>query len=527
MPLPTPQQRAVLDAVRDDRPNLAVNAVAGAGKTTTIVGACRAAGAGSGFVAFNSHIVEELRTRLGAAAQASTLHSLGFRCLTRAFPSIRKDDRKVKAHLERLYPHLHREGRGKWAGRKFIKNEWRGLADAVSVIRQANCFPSEDLAAVEAACWAREVELPTNPADRTKFFELAEETAVEVRADTAACDFDDMIWMPVQLGLARPQFSTLFVDETQDLSPVQQALALASGDRLVIVGDPNQSIMGFAGADAQSFDRLTRRLGEAARGARELPLSHCFRCPESHIRLAALLVPRITTAAFADEGEARDAAPAELLRASRPGDMVLCRATVPLIRLATRFIAQDTPVLIRGRAIGEDLESLLAQLAPSTPADLAKLLDLWLADQVEKLEAADAPDFALERARDRAVGLGALAFRCDTIAAVRTRLSALFGDDKASNRVLLSTVHRSKGLEAERVWLYEPGLMPGRGGGQELNVLYVALTRAKQSLFFVDDEVRRADRFDEWVRRAAEGCTRADLTEHPTRDEEDEPCSTS
>jgi len=340
-------------------------------------------------------------------------------------------------------------------------------------------------------------------------------------------EFDDMIWMPVQLGLVKPQYRTLFVDETQDLSPVQQALALASGDRLVIVGDPNQSIMGFAGADEQGFDRLTKRLAEADRGAREMPLSNCFRCPESHIRLAQMLVPRITSAAFADEGEARDSNPTELLNDARAGDMVLCRATVPLIRLATRFITRDVPVMIRGRSIGDDLESLLTQLAPDTPADLARLLDLWLADQVEKLEAADAPDFALERVRDRAVGLSALAFRCDTIAAVRARLHALFGDDKAATRVLLSTVHRSKGLEAERVWVYEPGLMPGRRGGQELNVLYVALTRSKQSLFFVDDEVRRADRFDEWVRRAAEGCTRADLTDHPTREEEDEPCSTS
>lgn len=516
--IPTPQQRAVLDAIRDGSSNIAVNAVAGAGKTTTIVQGVKHAGPGCGFVAFNSHIAAAIKERLNGSAQASTLHSLGFRNLLRKFDGMTKEDRKVKQHIERLFPELHREGRGKWAGRKFLRDEWAGLPDAVSVVKQINILPSEDPETVESACWSREVEFPVGCDSKGKFFNLVEKTIEETLADTKACDFDDMLFMPVRLGLVRPDFRTLFVDETQDLSPIQQELAVGSGERIVIVGDPAQSIMGFAGADVRSFERMCNRL-DSPRGFQQLPLSSCFRCPESHIALAQLLVPRIESGAFADEGDVSECIPPELIAGVRPGDMVLCRNTVPLIRLAMKLIANGIPMLVRGRAIGEDLETLLRQLAAPSVAELAYRLERWEADQIEKLEASDAPEFAVERIHDRVAGLKALIEPCQTIAEVERMLQKTFGDSTSVPVVLLSTIHRAKGLEADRVWLYEPGLIPSRAGEQqEMNLLYVALTRAKQSLFFVDDQVRRRLPAREWVAGVAAGNHRFDLTHKPVRE---------
>jgi superfamily I DNA/RNA helicase len=84
----------------------------------------------------------------------------------------------------------------------------------------------------------------------------------------------------------------------------------------------------------------------------------------------------------------------------------------------------------------------------------------------------------------------------------------------------LSTIHRAKGLEADRVWFYEPGLCPSHAGDpQELNLLYVALTRAKKSLFFVDDTVRRRASVANWVRAVADGHSRHDLTDRSLTEE--------
>ena len=69
-------------------------------------------------------------------------------------------------------------------------------------------------------------------------------------------------------------------------------------------------------------------------------------------------------------------------------------------------------------------------------------------------------------------------------------IDRLFSDDNAP--VTLCIVHRAKGLEADRVWIIEPDLMPASWKHQqdwqreqEHNLLYVALTRAKQKLFIV------------------------------------------
>lgn len=97
----TPQQQAVLDTIRDRRQNVAVDAVAGAGKTTTIVKACALAGPQAGFLAFNKHIAAELKDRLGGTAEASTLHGLGFRILAQ----------KARGELNLLYVALTRARR--------------------------------------------------------------------------------------------------------------------------------------------------------------------------------------------------------------------------------------------------------------------------------------------------------------------------------------------------------------------------------------------------------------------------------
>lgn len=517
---PTPQQQAVSDAVRDRSEHLAVSAVAGSGKTTTVVRACAVAGGRVGFAAFNKHIADELKLKLAGRADAVTLHGLGFRTLVRNRPGVEVDDRKTRRHLEQLFPSLHREGRGRWAGRKFLRDEWSGLVDAVSVCRQRNALPSEDRSGTIRAFYRQDVDLP-DPKRIDDFLGYTEEALDSMLGDFAAVDYDDMIFMPVRLGLVKPEYATLFLDEAQDLNPAQQELALAAGERVVLVGDPRQAIMGFAGADVRSFRTLCDRLGVAERGLAELPLSCCFRCPESHLRLARILVPHIEARPGAEAGELAERRPAELLAGVKPGDMVICRNTAPLVSLAYALISRQVPVLVRGRKIGDGLTALARQLRAATPADLVFRVTEWERDQIEKLEAADAPDEARERVRDRAASLRALAEQAESLDELTALIGRLFDDARPTDRVLLSTVHRAKGLEADRVWLYEPGLMPSRPGDpQELNLLYVALTRAKKSLFLVDDSVRRKDGAALWVCRVAEGESRFDLTERPAQEGE-------
>jgi len=523
---PTEQQQAVLDTVRDGAQNLTVSAVAGSGKTSTMVEACGVAGPKTCFVAFNKHIVDELKQRLRGTADTLTLHGLGFRLLQEHCPGITLDKGnqvKTKRILRALFPALHREGKGRWAGFFFLKEPWDTLPDVIDVCRQQTITPdtAAEIHAVRTACLRQGIDAGSE--SDSLYWERAAKGTRAVLEDFTSCDFTDMIAQPVYHGWVRPQYRTLFVDEAQDLSPMQHALALGSGERIVAVGDPRQAIMGFAGADVDSFPSMTSKLSERNHGCSTLPLSCCFRCPTSHLALARRLVPCITARDGAGEGILRNATRDQLLERSEPGDLVICRNTAPLVSLAFAFIRARKPCMVRGRGIGEGLKALVRRMRATTIPGLMDSIQRWRADQTEALQSEDgAPDEALQRVIDQSDSLFVLAADSSSVEELLQTIEELFSDKEPNNLVCLSTIHRAKGLEANRVWIYEPGLMPSRPGVmQELNLLYVALTRAKQELYLVDHETRRKDATTEqWVKNVANGFSRWELVERDEQPEE-------
>ena len=102
-------------------------------------------------------------------------------------------------------------------------------------------------------------------------------------------DFVDMIYFPVYFNMNVPyslrnSLDTVLIDESQDLSQLQQLFIrkLNTGfNRFIFVGDRNQSIYGFNGADTEAIDRIKFNFTP-----KELPLSICYRCPEKIVRLA-------------------------------------------------------------------------------------------------------------------------------------------------------------------------------------------------------------------------------------------------
>src|SRR5438874_9810909 len=90
-------------------------------------------------------------------------------------------------------------------------------------------------------------------------------------------------------------------------------------------------------------------------------------------------------------------------------------------------------------------------------------------------------------ADDRVASLKAIMAHCQTPADVFASMNDLYSGRAA--RVTLSTVHRAKGLEAERVIILRPDQLPLAvtrhwEKRQELNIEYVALTRSKRELVF-------------------------------------------
>ena len=103
--------------------------------------------------------------------------------------------------------------------------------------------------------------------DETSRFADAASLYAKMLDERKACDFDDLLMKALKLwqcpdnlpaGTTR-RFSYLLVDEFQDINEMQYQLLSAwskGGRQLFVIGDPDQSIYGFRGANAACFTRL-------------------------------------------------------------------------------------------------------------------------------------------------------------------------------------------------------------------------------------------------------------------------------
>ena len=269
-------------------------------------------------------------------------------------------------------------------------------------------------------------------------------------------------------------------------------MSLSRKGRLVTVGDRNQAIYGFAGADVESFNLL----GTIPHTVK-LPLSVCYRCDADIISLAKELVPQI---------EARDNAPAGIVSNNsviadvKDGDMVLCRVTAPLVSLCMRYIAQGVKAYVKGRDIGKNLINLIKKTNKKKMTDVMEKLNRELGRIIGKVVAKthcteqEARESEAYRSyEDKLKVIEILSEGLDNAQDVMDRIDMIFSDD-SKNGICLSTVHKSKGLESDRVFILCPDKFYLKAcmrvpwmAEQERNLVYVAYTRAKHFLGFITD----------------------------------------
>src|SRR5690606_30766855 len=253
-----------------------------------------------------------------------------------------------------------------------------------------------------------------------------------------------------------------------------------------------QSIFGFTGALPNAFDNVISHTN-----AKVLPLSVCYRCPTSHIELAQNLVPHIEAREGAPEGEVQYINNDEILNIVRYGDLVICRRNAPLIALAFKLIAKKIQARVRGRDFSNDLQTLAGQVKDYDSIDgdfrsgFIRNLQYFYQDKVQILAQYDGNEAAIESLGDRTNCLQVISenTRFNSVEELNSSISGLFSDE--ASVIYLSSVHGAKGLEADRVIIVDYDKIRINYKGQqewqkkqEANLDYVALTRAKQSLFF-------------------------------------------
>lgn len=498
----SPYQLDIFNEVENGFGNLAINAVAGSGKTTTIVSACKRLKLNEKdvkFLAFNKLIADELKTKLNGYADVSTLHAFGFSILKKIynFPEYR------------MYVKVD-----SWKYQKYVRQNVYSLSSIITPDTSAakvwgfccNVQKLFDLARVNLIKHGEKKKLQKlcdehnliNLFDEVNVCDILLEDAYKMPQDLII-DYVDMIVLPLFHKEHIPTFKFVFIDECQDLNTAQRELMLcaAKGGRFVAVGDRNQAINGFAGADCNSFDKIA-----SLPNTTELPLSVNYRCGKNMVKLAQELVPQIKAHNGAINGKISHIN--ELTTSLFcENDMVLCRTTAPLVGLCMKLIQSGITAVVKGKDIAQDLKMLVEN---ANTKNIEQVL-AYLNNEKEKLVATIRSDRKCTEAEAKqAQKYLNLEDRCKCIENIclysikdtmqlKSYIDKLFTDDKVENAVMLSTAHKSKGLEANRVVILLPNKLPLKWSQQldwqfkqELNLKYVAITRARKELIFIDME---------------------------------------
>lgn len=498
---PSDYQRNIYDFIEHGCGNLIIEASAGCGKTTTIVNALSIIPEDKSvlFCAFNRDIVKELKKKVGKRpnVKINTIHSLGLSIF------LANTDKKPCEPQEFRYQNELRENLAKYTRmdvsrmtRKTISRYMKNVAQLIPLV-QLNLSQTDEEA-----------------------LDLCEKHGINIIGDETACvfrllewgkeNFDtwtytDMVWLPLAryMSTSMAKYDFIFVDECQDLSNSSRELLLKCrkiNTRYVFVGDESQAIYGFAGADCESFDKL-RKLPNTT----SLPLSISYRCAKEIVDYAKKIVPSIEHNPLnetrgeivhnVDIGELSD------------GDMVLCRTNAPLAKIYAELLRKGQKCYIRGKDIGRELSTVVrdtesnlldtelrhggmfTELYDNYFKTIGEIMEKYSIDEDEAMKTSLAT-----RILDKINTLRLLSDGLADKKELLDRIDKIFNDDESSEGVMLSTIHKAKGLESERVFIACHSLISRNKAKkewemkQERNLSYVAITRPKRYLGFLSEE---------------------------------------
>lgn len=494
--IPSKYQQDIFDFIQHGNGNSVINALAGSGKTSTIVNAVKLipSTCNALFIAFNKEIVKELEKKLASVknVQVKTLHSLGLLMIRRNLgTNIEIDEYKYRTFIKKNIKQLSSADFDKMTT-KLMQQYTDNVIQLCDLGRYNLAQCEKDLLQVSARH-----DIPIIDDECNAVLNVMKWG----RENTTSIDFTDMVWLPYELTL-NPiglQYDYIFIDECQDLNAAQRELFLRCfrrGTRFIAVGDKKQAIYSFAGADAESFAKLQNLPNTTT-----LPLPISYRCPKKVVNLANQ---------FVDTMECREGAPdGEIvhnvsIKDIHDGDMVLCRTKMPLIKLYMRYLRMGVKSYVRGQDIGLNLlrmvdktEQIVLNVSLQKDGVFARLYDDLFEERNRLMikRGMDLEDATLSnQIMNKYDSIKALEILAEGLTSARDlhdRIENVFAE--SADGVCLSTIHKAKGLEANNVYILCKTLMPSRLATQdwekeqEQNLMYVAYTRAKYKLGFVSE----------------------------------------
>ncbi|MDC6350715.1 UvrD-helicase domain-containing protein [Zeaxanthinibacter sp. PT1] len=492
---PSHRQQAIFDCWEKEDCNILISAVAGSGKTTTLMQLIDRSQTKTLFLAFNKSIQEEITSKLERKrikyARAMTLHSLGLKAIRKSFKFELDTGKNFKLAIatEKDNPNIYKQ---------YNWDEKKGILPALMAMNDiSRMFLTDDFEEVKKHMLDTSNDLPDLSDMELIWKKFLEKRDATYNKSNMKIDFVDMIYVPIIKGLRIPTSPVhLMIDEAQDLNLAQHTMVdmiLKQGDvqKWIAVGDGNQSIYGFAGAYESSF-----RMFADKDNVKELPLDICYRCPGSILE-EANKVYNVMRGFKTTQGIVRHL-DINHLDVIKDNSLIICRNTGPLIKIFFYLLTRGKKVYLKGDDILGEIKKFLSGEKREDMAFVYKKLSAKYENLSEKAEESD--DFLLKWKANKFgenldnFGMMYRHFYGDlnTVDDLLHHLDRLFVKSDDIKGITLCTIHKSKGLENPVVYILNEFLIPSTFARsesqvvQEINLKYVARTRASEELYYLN-----------------------------------------
>ena len=465
----TPEQQQIVETEFDDV--LLVNAYAGTGKTSTLVKFCEARrGKKILYMAYNSSMQKEAAKKfkhLGASVFVKTMHSL-------AYAAIGKDYKERLGNLRALDMLPFCEDVAE-------KEQYYHAYLLLKLIRDFcnSKYTMEDFVkrlSENGTDWGRE-----NKASISYFLDKLPKVWEQIQTDSTLAYEHDFYLKRYQLSEPKLYFDFILVDEAQDINGCVIDIVMRQRSKKVFIGDTFQSIYKFRGA-TDSLERLSK-----LNGAVTLYLTQSFRCP----RVVAGVANQYLY----------------LLKAPKPfRGTLIQKDDVPT---QTAIIARTNAKLF-DYAI-ENIDKKLHFVGGINSYNFQDLIDIqnlqWgKSDYIKNgfikkfYDMDELVDYA-EEANEVDLKVKITTVRKYMKHSIRDLVKELQDNsvkDQKDAELILTTGHKSKGLEWDQVEILDDFInlreeLEEEGEcivqKEELNLLYVAITRSKQNLLLGEDYI--------------------------------------
>ena len=488
--------------------NMIVQAVAGAGKTSTLIECAKSIDSNHRIliVGHNTSTKDTLKKKIGDLPNVKvyTIHGLAWRLYTEHFEEtpvinpnkyrdyINKNINEIGGDFYQSLP---------LPQRMMYKSTIMDLVDKARYNLKQSEKEIKKMATKKYGCHLLN--------DECKIVSSILKWGQENRADV---DYQDLLCFPYEFGYFTKKYLTdiIMLDEAQDASMAQLDViqrCFTRKTRMFSFGDKDQMINGWCGSDTEAFEHL-KDSSVFRRNAKELPLTTNYRCGKKIIEYAKQYTDNnIHAREGAQEGEIRHDVS---LNEIENGDMVLCRNIAPLMEVYRYEVNLGKKVYFRGEELGKNIQYEVDCAYGDTMTEIInsikkRMIATW--DFLTKETNLDPRE---------TVSTPIIAHLYDVIKTLeclpktvekRSDLSKFIEDvfsNEGKEGIELSTIHRAKGLESDNVFIICPSLIPSRLAtlqweiDEERHLEYVMCTRPKNTLNFVTErEIRPSNAYSE------------------------------